>query len=27
MYCKNNRTGKRYETCSGPGWQTMHHLK
>jgi hypothetical protein len=27
MYCKNNRTGKRYETCSGPGWSTMHHLK
>jgi len=27
MYCKNNRTGKRYETCSGPGWPTIHHLK
>lgn len=26
-YCKNIRTGKTYETCSGPGWATMHHLK
>ncbi|KAN0102222.1 hypothetical protein V8E51_012732 [Hyaloscypha variabilis] len=27
LYCKNSRTGKKYETCSGPGWYTMHHLK
>jgi hypothetical protein len=26
-YCKNNRTGRKYETCSGPGWRTMHHLR
>jgi hypothetical protein len=26
-YSKNNETGKKYETCSGPGWPTMHHLK
>jgi hypothetical protein len=26
-YCKNQRTGKKYETCSGPGWPSMHHLK
>jgi hypothetical protein len=27
-YSKNMLTGKRkYETCSGPGWFTMHHLK
>jgi hypothetical protein len=26
-YCKNNLTGRRYETCSGPGWYTMHHVK
>lgn len=26
-YCKNNVTGKKYETCSGPGWTTMHYLK
>ncbi|KAE9369908.1 hypothetical protein N431DRAFT_485699 [Stipitochalara longipes BDJ] len=26
-YCKNTRTGKRYETCSGPGWLAMHYLK
>jgi len=27
IYCKNKRTGKKYESCSGPGWPTMHHLK
>ncbi|PMD42055.1 hypothetical protein L207DRAFT_305659 [Hyaloscypha variabilis F] len=27
IYCKNKTTGKKYETCSGPGWRTMHHLK
>jgi hypothetical protein len=27
VYCKNNKTGKQYETCSGPGWSAMHHLK
>jgi hypothetical protein len=27
IYYKNNRTGKRYETYSGPGWQTIYHLK
>jgi len=27
FYCKNHLTGKRFETCSGPGWYTMHHLK
>ena len=26
-YCKNNKTRKKYETCSGPGWPSMHHLK
>lgn len=26
-YRKNNVTGRRYETCSGPGWPSMHHLK
>ena len=26
-YCKNNRTGKKFETCSGPGWPSIHHLK
>ncbi|KAE8443600.1 hypothetical protein EG329_001533 [Mollisiaceae sp. DMI_Dod_QoI] len=27
-YSKNMLTGKKkYETCSGPGWFTMHHLK
>lgn len=26
-YCKNNLTGKKYETCSGPGSMTMHYLK
>ncbi|KAE9369904.1 hypothetical protein N431DRAFT_560602 [Stipitochalara longipes BDJ] len=25
-YCKNSVTGKKYETCSGPGWYTMHHV-
>lgn len=27
IYCKNNVTGKKYETCSGPGWPSMHYLK
>ncbi len=27
IYCKNERTGKKYETCSGPAWKHMHHLK
>ena len=27
QYCKNNRTGKKYETFSGPGWKSMHYLK
>jgi hypothetical protein len=27
VYCKNNGTGKKYETCSGPGWSAMHYLK
>jgi hypothetical protein len=26
-YCKNNRTGKKFETCFGPGWPSIHHLK
>ena len=26
-YRKNTLTGKKYETCSGPGWFTMHHVK
>jgi hypothetical protein len=26
-YCKNALTGKKYETCSGPGWSNMHYLK
>lgn len=26
-YCKNNRTSKKFETCSGPGWPSIHHLK
>jgi hypothetical protein len=27
-YSKNMLTGKKkYETCSGPGWFTIHHLK
>jgi hypothetical protein len=25
-YCKTTLTGKKYETCSGPGWPDMHHL-
>jgi len=24
-YCKNRSTEKKYETCSGPGWSTIHH--
>ncbi|KAE9372801.1 hypothetical protein N431DRAFT_536775 [Stipitochalara longipes BDJ] len=26
-YCKNGTTGKKYETCSGPGWPKMHYLR
>jgi hypothetical protein len=26
-YCKNGVTGRKYETCSGPGWPKMHYLR
>ena len=26
-FCRNGLTSKKYDTCSGPGWLDMHHLK